>query len=80
MILMVRLMPDMDGLETTRAIREGVAGEAVKKIPIVAMTASVYVEDQEACCGAGMNYFISKPMDLDNLNKIIFRILNDGSP
>jgi CheY-like chemotaxis protein len=80
MILMVRLMPDMDGLETMRVIREGVAGEAVKKIPIVAMTASVYVEDQEACCGAGMNYFISKPMDLDNLNKIIFRILNDGSP
>jgi len=77
MILLDRRMPHLDGLETARAIRGGIAGESVRNIPIVAMTASVYAEDKEECYAAGMNDFICKPIDLDTLNQIVTRILID---
>jgi len=61
-ILMDMLMPEMDGLEATRRIRE--RGDAV---PIVAMTANATEEDRQRCLDAGMNDFVSKPMVADDL-------------
>ena len=63
-ILMDVQMPGMDGLETTRAIREsGGAGEAV---PIIAMTAYSSEEDEEACYAAGMDAYLSKPLNMQH--------------
>ncbi len=61
MVFMDVQMPRMDGIQATRAIRE--LDTAVKHIPIVALTASVLKEDALMCQLAGMNDFISKPIN-----------------
>ena len=56
-------MPEMDGYEATRRIRAGEAGEQFKDIPIVAMTANAMLGDKQQCLDAGMNDYLSKPID-----------------
>jgi CheY-like chemotaxis protein len=63
-ILMDVQMPEMDGLEATRAIRSQIDSHQPY---IIATTASALAEDEQACMQAGMNAYISKPIDLDEL-------------
>jgi CheY-like chemotaxis protein len=63
MIFMDMQMPEMDGVDATRAIRSLNIPEA-KTVPIVAMTANVFREDIEECLNAGMNDHIGKPLDI----------------
>ena len=63
MILMDCQMPVMDGFVTTRNIRKGDAGDHYRDIPIVAMTANAMEGDRERCINAGMNDYLSKPID-----------------
>jgi CheY-like chemotaxis protein len=65
-IFMDLQMPVMDGLEATRHIRSMDKPRA-KTIPIIAMTANVFVEDIENCLKSGMNDHIGKPLDLEEL-------------
>lgn len=64
LIMMDTVMPEMDGLEAMRRIRED---KAYNSIPIIAITGKVQEEDQEACKEAGADDFISKPVDYDEL-------------
>jgi PAS domain S-box-containing protein len=72
LILMDIQMPNMDGLEATRAIRT-LPGWHEK--PIVAMTASVFPEDRMACIKAGMNDMVPKPIEPDVCFNVLQRIL-----
>jgi CheY-like chemotaxis protein len=69
-ILMDVEMPEMSGIEATRVIRKTEAGTK-QHIPIVAMTAYAMKEDRQRCLDAGMDTYISKPVNLDELHKII---------
>ena len=64
-ILMDMQMPEMNGLEATENIRCG--PKKNRNIPIIALTANVLNEDKERCFNAGMNDYISKPVDRDVL-------------
>lgn len=69
-ILMDCHMPEMNGYDATKEIRlyEQVRGY---RVPIVAMTANAMVGDREKCLSVGMDDYISKPIDIDNLCKIL---------
>jgi len=67
LVLMDIQMPQLDGIETTRRIREREAGQPGGRTPILALTANTLVEDRYACFEAGMDGFLIKPLDRDKL-------------
>jgi CheY-like chemotaxis protein/nitrogen-specific signal transduction histidine kinase len=73
LILMDCQMPEMDGFEATQRIRDGQAGESLNSIPIVALTANAMKGDKQRCLDAGMDDYLSKPINTDKLaGKIAF--------
>ena len=70
LILMDVQMPVMDGLESTRAIR-AIKSQQSKSIPIIALTGGVQDEEIALCLKAGMNDFIEKPFDFNNLLAVV---------
>jgi len=76
LILMDIQMPEMDGLEATCLIRAMAIGSpANEAVPILAMTANVFVDDIQRCLAAGMNDFVAKPVDPENLFSTIAKWL-----
>ena len=71
LILMDMQMPEMDGLEATRRIRSGTGPNA--RTTIVALTANAMQSDQEACRAAGMDDFLSKPFNRDEMGACLKR-------
>lgn len=68
MVLMDCHMPELDGFEATRRIRElETSGELNRHIPVIALTANAMQEDRERCLRAGMDDYISKPVNVDQL-------------
>lgn len=74
-ILMDLQMPVMDGLEACKAIRKLERADAAV-IPIIAMTANTFKEDADAAAAAGMNGFVTKPVDVDYLYHVLNRVMN----
>ena len=70
LVLMDLHMPVMDGLMATRAIR---ALPGLADLPVVAMTASAMAEDRKRCLDAGMNDFMAKPIEPENLVSVLLR-------
>ncbi|MFP4072317.1 MAG: PAS domain S-box protein, partial [Desulfovibrionales bacterium] len=71
LVLMDVQMPEMDGLDATRAIREGASGRNPATIPIIALTAYAMKGDRERFLAAGMDAYVSKPVDQSKLAEAI---------
>lgn len=83
LIFMDIMMPNVDGIEATEAIRNGECGDEYLNIPIVATTAFANAGDRQRFLDAGMNYYISKPVDPDEMREILTetgRQIQKGEP
>ena len=71
LILMDWFMPEVDGLEATGRIRDMETANNLPRCPIIALTASAMRGDEEKCLAAGMDAYITKPIDKDRLAQVI---------
>jgi len=76
MILMDISMPTMDGLAATRRIRDD---EALREIPVIAVTAFGTEGFQRAAYDVGVSGYLVKPIDLDRMSQLIARLLSPGA-
>jgi CheY-like chemotaxis protein len=76
-IFMDHMMPGMDGIETTRNIREEIATDYARNIPIIALTANAIVGNEKMFLNNGFQDFISKPIDMTKLDAILHRWVRD---
>ena len=74
LVLMDNQMPRLSGMDTTRLVRERTDAHA--KIPIIALTADAMMEQREAFFEAGVNGFVSKPIEIDKLRFEIARVIS----
>lgn len=75
LIFMDMQMPNMNGVEATRAIRQFLREHGREQVPIVAMTANAFESDREAALEAGMNDFLTKPINIRQLEETLARYL-----
>jgi signal transduction histidine kinase/ActR/RegA family two-component response regulator len=67
LVFMDCIMPELDGLETTRILRS--KGGYAATVPVIAMTANAFIEDRKACLAAGMSDYLSKPVRESELSR-----------
>ncbi len=77
-VLMDIQMPEMDGMEATRAIRSGDSGQCRQDIPIIALTAYAMKGDMDRFIEAGMNSYLPKPVELENLGRELNKVVAGG--
>jgi len=80
LVLMDVQMPVLDGVEATRAIRRGEAGEQARHVPIIALTAYAMDGDKEKFLAAGMNGYLAKPLERREFLKEVERVTRGASP
>jgi signal transduction histidine kinase/DNA-binding response OmpR family regulator len=80
LVLMDMHMPNVDGIEATRRIRAAEANAAGPRTPIIALTANAFAEDRETCLAAGMDAFLTKPLDRERLADALAAVIKRSSP
>lgn len=75
LVLMDLQMPEMDGLEATRVIRDPASSVRQHTIPVIALTANALESHRQECFAVGMNDYISKPLEQDRLIEVLGRFL-----
>ncbi|MFP5223211.1 MAG: PAS domain S-box protein [Acidobacteriota bacterium] len=80
LVLMDIQMPRMNGLEATRAIRRGVAGDDARAVPIVSLTAHAMSGDKDRSLDAGVDIHMTKPVELSELDRVLARVAQAGPP
>jgi CheY-like chemotaxis protein/anti-sigma regulatory factor (Ser/Thr protein kinase) len=75
-IFLDQMMPDLDGIETFRAIRN-LPGEYARKVPIIALTANAIVGNEQKLLSEGFQAFMSKPIDLKRLDELLRQFVSD---
>ena len=76
-IFMDHMMPEMDGVEATRIIRNEIGTEYARGVPIIALTANAIAGNEEMFIENGFNGFIPKPMDIKRLDMVLNRFIRD---
>jgi PAS domain S-box-containing protein len=76
-VFMDHMMPGMDGIETTRIIRNEIGSEYAKTVPIIALTANALAGNEEMFLAAGFNAFIAKPIDIMRLDVLLNQWVRD---
>ncbi len=71
LVLMDLQLPDLDGLDVTRKIRVADQAAGARRVPIVALTAHALVSDEVACAEAGMDGYLSKPVNRNALERVL---------
>ncbi len=71
LVLMDIRMPEMDGIEATKLIRNYENENNLESVPIIALTAQIFREENEKCMNAGMDYIITKPINISKLVKLV---------
>ncbi|WOB06673.1 ATP-binding protein [Piscinibacter gummiphilus] len=79
LVLLDCQMPEMDGFEAARRIRAHEAEHHLPRLPIVALTANVFPEDREQCRAAGMDDYLAKPFDIDQLRAVLAQHLDEAA-
>jgi signal transduction histidine kinase/FixJ family two-component response regulator/HPt (histidine-containing phosphotransfer) domain-containing protein len=77
LIFMDHMMPEMDGVEAVRIIRGGIGGEYGRTVPIAVLTANAVTGNREMFLESGFNDFISKPIDIKQLDIVLNRWIRD---
>jgi len=77
LIFMDHMMPEMDGIEATRIIREELDSEYGRNVPIIALTANALVGNSEMFLSKGFNGFIPKPVDIFQLDEALNKFVKD---
>jgi CheY-like chemotaxis protein len=70
-ILMVHMMPVMDGIEATQIIREEIGSDYARTVPIIALTANAIIGNEEMFLKCGFQAFLTKPMDMMRLDTVL---------
>jgi CheY-like chemotaxis protein/anti-sigma regulatory factor (Ser/Thr protein kinase) len=78
LIFMDQMMPEMDGVEAVRIIRNEIDTEYARTVPIIALTANALVGNEEMFLSNGFNGFISKPIDIMCMDEILNRWIQDN--
>ena len=77
LVLMDCQMPEMDGFEATAAVRASAPAELNTQVPIVALTAHAMKGDRERCLAAGMDDYLAKPLQIDEVKAVLRRWLGE---
>jgi two-component system sensor histidine kinase/response regulator len=77
LVLMDCQMPEMDGFEATAAVRSAPPAELNPQVPIVALTAHAMKGDRERCLAAGMDDYLAKPLQIDEVKSVLRRWLGE---
>jgi CheY-like chemotaxis protein len=76
-VFMDHMMPEMDGIEATRIIRNEIGTEYAKTVPIIALTANVMSGNEEMFSNSGFTAFLSKPIDIMRLDVLLNQYVRD---